>query len=172
MAGWPGCMPSTSMPKTICVFGVSLICVRGSAEGSVETSSNRRPSSGAGLNSFGKDIENRGAARSGNAHTMMSPTRKRVRIGYIIAMRTHAELSGRYQAAEFVLLGRCGSREASRPGFQIFVAGTGVEQYDSIGAFQEAIGNQPADSSDAGRSLGRGEDAFRGRKLDSAVEHF
>src|SRR3984957_414391 len=45
VTAWPGANPSTVVPKTICDFGVSLICIRGSAEGSVESRSNTRPSS-------------------------------------------------------------------------------------------------------------------------------
>ena len=55
------------MPKTICVAGVSFTCVLGSAEGSVETTSNNRPSSGVELRSFGKEMENRGAASADKA---------------------------------------------------------------------------------------------------------
>src|ERR1700678_1720776 len=45
VTGCPGANPSTVVPKTICDCIVSLICIRGSAEGFVESSSNTRPSS-------------------------------------------------------------------------------------------------------------------------------
>ena len=44
-----GLEPSTVTPKTICVLGVSSICMRGSSDGSVESNSNMRPSSGCAL---------------------------------------------------------------------------------------------------------------------------
>ena len=46
VTAWPGASPSTVVPKTICERGLSSICMRGSLAGSVESSSNTRPSSG------------------------------------------------------------------------------------------------------------------------------
>src|ERR1700761_4279971 len=45
VTAWPGANPSTVVPKTSCDFKVSLICIRGSAEESVESRSSTRPSS-------------------------------------------------------------------------------------------------------------------------------
>src|SRR5665213_655050 len=44
--GMPGVQASTVVPKTICDFGVSSICMRGSSLGSLESSNRRRPSRG------------------------------------------------------------------------------------------------------------------------------
>src|SRR5271154_6814533 len=57
MTGSPGLSPSTVTPKTICDLGVSLIWLRGSSEGSVESTSSTRPSSGCALRAAGKESE-------------------------------------------------------------------------------------------------------------------
>src|SRR5271154_4171849 len=57
MTGSPGLTPSTVTPKTICDLGVSLIWLRGSSEGSVESTSSTRPSSGCALRDVGKLTE-------------------------------------------------------------------------------------------------------------------
>ena len=54
----PGFHPSTFTPNTICVRGVSSIWLRGSSCGSVERTSNTRPSSACALKSLGNETEN------------------------------------------------------------------------------------------------------------------
>ena len=50
--------PSTVTPNTICVRGVSSIWLRGSSLGSVESTSNTRPSSACALTFLGNETEN------------------------------------------------------------------------------------------------------------------
>ena len=74
VAVWPGFHPSTSMPKSICVFGVSSICIRGSADGSVESTSRTRPSKGSALRSLGNETENFGAPNAQRVEVRNTPS--------------------------------------------------------------------------------------------------
>src|SRR5580698_3170552 len=66
--GWPGASPSTSTPKKICVFTERSICMRGSCDGSVESRTKMRPSSGCALRFLENETENCGpSAGAGTA---------------------------------------------------------------------------------------------------------
>ena len=84
--GWPGASPSTVVPKTICERGLSSICIRGSAEGSVDSSSNTRPSSGFGETLAGKltvICAPTGAVATSNA-TRAKERFRSIRSGYMV----------------------------------------------------------------------------------------
>src|SRR5579862_2449851 len=75
-----GFIPSTSMPKIIWVRTESLICIRGSAEGSFERRRKMRPSSGFSLRVFGKETEKLGLAACENGAETSRPVMNAKRV--------------------------------------------------------------------------------------------